>query len=305
MAGSITRTTEAAALPTIIAQEALGQLARYSSMARFVSRDYDGQVASYGEAVKIYKRGALAVQDKTADTDITFNAPTGQGSVTVTLNQHKVVPIKIEDVAQALARPDLRMGYAQDAAIVLAEAVDDVLLALATDASVTQEVGTAGTPITKGTLIDARTRLNKSKAPRAPRAAVLDSDSIGAMLKDGILVAANTAGGNSTNLVDVNAGELRPAFGFSLAENQGVTVTAGTPNKVNSLAFHQSAIVLATRPLADPGVGGIQSEVLNSDGFSIRVMADYDIKAMAMLITLDVLFGVKIVRPEHVVRIAS
>lgn len=300
---AIDRVDHAAAIPTLIAQEALGALSRYGSVATLVNRDYDGQLAAYGEAVTVFKRGTLAAVNKVADTDITFSDPGSPSTVTVTLNQHKVVPIKIEDVSKALARPDLLTGYGQDAAVVLAEAVDDALLALALDASVTTIVGSAGAALTKATMIDARTALNKARAPRGNRGMVLSSDATAQAIKDGLIFSGTTAGSNSTDQVDILSGDLRPAFGFLFQENQGVTVTVGTPNRINNMAFHRDAVVLATRPLAAPPVGAIQCEVIHANGFTIRVMSDYNIRSMAMEITLDILFGVKIIRPEHVVRV--
>lgn len=297
---SVTRTNAAGAIATIIAQEALGALSRYSHMAALVSRDYDEQVASHGEAVKIYKRGSLAAQSKAAGSAITVAAPSSPSDVTVTLDQHKVVPFQIEDVARFLARPDLQAGYGEDAAIAISESVDDALLALATDAAVTTQTGAAGTAPTKNTIIDTREALTIGKAPRSNRNLVLGATTETAFLKDVDLGDASKSG-FSLALLD----QLPVVYGFRTAVNQGVTITAGTPNRTNNLAFHRDAIVLATRPLAAPPVSGIDVETISAHGFTIRVMSSYDHKAMAVLVTLDVLFGVKIVRPEWVVRVAS
>lgn len=299
---AIDRVDHVGAIPTIVAQEALGYLARYGSLASLVSRDYDSQVASYGDTINIFKRGSLVVQNKTADTALTFADPTGMSTVPVTLNAHKAVTFKLEDPARFVARPNLLEGYAQDAAQVLGEAVDDALLALATDAAVTTQVGAAGTAITRATFVDARTSLNTAKAPRGDRALVLSTDVAGQAVKDSVLASSAS---NDTAVVDVASGTLKNSYGFVIAENQGVTTTAGTPNRVNNMAFARNAIALVTRPLPAPSAGGIQYETVQAGGMSIRVLMDYDIANLAMVVVLDILFGVKIVRPEHVIRVAA
>jgi hypothetical protein len=87
---NITTTAVDDGLATIIAAEALGYLKANTVLARLVARDWDDNVASYGQVVKIPFTGSLSVNDKAADTVITLNAPTDT-SISVTLNKHKEV----------------------------------------------------------------------------------------------------------------------------------------------------------------------------------------------------------------------
>lgn len=300
MAGtSLDRIDSAAAIPVIVAQEMLKALSRYSSMVPLISRDYDDQIASYGDSVKILEAGAVTIQDKAAETPITW-ATASPVNYTVTLDKHKVAVVKIEDVIKALSRPNLLQGYGEKAAIAIAEQVDNDLLVLATDAAVTQTVGTAGTAATRNILIDAGVKLDQAKAPRMDRHIIFTPQAAGDLMKDSAVNPFNNQFAQTTSA------DLPNLFGFAPHVNQGVTVTAGTPNRNNNLAFQKNGLVLATRPLAAPPSGmGVTATTVNLGGLIVRVISSYDHANFAMQITMDILYGVKVLRPDHVVRVQS
>jgi len=66
-----------------------------------------------------------------------------------------------------------------------------------------------------------------------------------------------------------------------------------------SLGFHPNAIALVSRPLAAPMAGtGARSFVAESDGMGLRVTITYDGNAQGHLVTLDMLYGVKVMYEE-------
>lgn len=65
-----------------------------------------------------------------------------------------------------------------------------------------------------------------------------------------------------------------------------------------NFAFQKNAIALVTRPLALPKQGtGALSAVANFNGLSIRAVITYDGNKQGHLVTLDMLFGVKVLDP--------
>jgi hypothetical protein len=68
-----------------------------------------------------------------------------------------------------------------------------------------------------------------------------------------------------------------------------------------NLAFHKNAFALCMVPLEKPD--GQWSDTVTEDGFSIRVVKDYDIDVDSEIIRLDVLYGVKTLYPELACRI--
>jgi hypothetical protein len=64
-----------------------------------------------------------------------------------------------------------------------------------------------------------------------------------------------------------------------------------------NLAFHKSAVALATADLEVPG-GVDMGYRANMDGLSLRFVRQYDATSDNFLARFDILYGVKVVRPE-------
>ena len=69
-----------------------------------------------------------------------------------------------------------------------------------------------------------------------------------------------------------------------------------------NLAFHKNAFALCMVPLAVPD-GVSFSSSITEDGYSIRIVKDYDIDQDSEIVRLDVLYGIKTIYPELAVRI--
>lgn len=75
--------------------------------------------------------------------------------------------------------------------------------------------------------------------------------------------------------------------------------TAANPGPTGgfNLAFHRNAMALVSRPLALPAAGtGARSAVQNGFGLSMRATITYEGRKLGHLVTLDMLFGVKILK---------
>ena len=84
----------------------------------------------------------------------------------------------------------------------------------------------------------------------------------------------------------------------ALAKN-GDTVVVCDPHEAN-LVFHKEAFAFATRPLITPA--GVESYTINHNGISLRVVRGYDQKYKKDLLSMDILYGYKTIRPELAVR---
>ncbi|MCP4988355.1 MAG: hypothetical protein GY928_20585 [Colwellia sp.] len=99
-----------------------------------------------------------------------------------------------------------------------------------------------------------------------------------------VVAAANVANGTVNAL----------AANDAVMTWNGAVSTAG----VNNLAYHKSAIVLGTADLEMPDDNVVASRV-NHNGISLRVVKFYDGANDLNKVRVDVLYGWKIVRPEH------
>jgi hypothetical protein len=282
-------------IATIVAAEALGYLKSNTVLARLVARDWDDNVASYGNAVKIPFRGSLSVNDKSANTDITLQTP-GDTAVTVTLNKHKEVSFVIEDIAKWFARPDFQAGYITDAMAVVAEAIDGDLAALYSGLSQTID---ASAGLSEAHFRQARKLLNTAKAPLSNRYAVLHEDAEYEFL--GIEKAVN--GDYAATLGQAAAAAMAGRFmGFDVLLDQNIKTSTTQKN----LFIHRNAFVLATRPLASAPSGlGVVQKVMDEDGMGLRVTVSYDHDKLGTKVTIDTLYGVAELRDSHGVVVST
>ena len=146
-------TADAAFIPVIISNEALGAFAGYMNLAKTVSLNWDWTSATQGATLQIPKRGSLVANSKASNGSVVVQNPTAT-SIPVTLNQHWESTFGIDDVTHVLVNQDVLAGYGQDAAIALAQEIEEYLAG--------QYAGLTATPITfnttSATTIDASMR---------------------------------------------------------------------------------------------------------------------------------------------------
>ena len=90
------------------------------------------------------------------------------------------------------------------------------------------------------------------------------------------------------------------------ADNAAITVlgTAGTATRQNFL-FQKKAVALAVIPLIKPPNKNAATVTDPKSGLSIRVVEDYDITNDELITRLDVVWGVKVIYPELIMRLYS
>ena len=292
---NITPTVAQYFIPEIWAQRALEVLRSNVVLARLVAKDSDVAAFQVGDILHIPYPGTFTANDKAAGSAVTVQTPTGGAEVQVTLNKHKEVSFIVEDVARAQANQDLLDRYLNAAVPALAERIESDLFALY--AGVTATVGTSGTDITAATIRSARKALNDNKCPIAPRHLVVSSKDEIALLGDTNL-ATYFAMARSQCIADGSIGDL---YGFTVWMSQLVPVVTGTPNSTKNLAFHPEAFILAMRGLPEPPTStGAQAATVRDpeSGLVIRVLYAYNPSYLGVQVTMDVLYGVQVLRNE-------
>lgn len=293
---NITTTSLGDSIPTIVAAEALGALRANLVLARLVNRDFQNEVASYGQVVNVTVRGALTAAAKVADNDFVPQAP-ADTVVACTLSNHYVVPFEMEDIARMLSRPDQFAGYMADAITVLVEQIETTIAALYSGFSQTIDA-TVG--LADSDFRSARRLLNAAKAPLANRFAVLHEDADYEFL--GLEKAINSQYQAALGGALANAYTGR-FVGFDVFMDQMVTVAGG---QCKNLFGQRNCAVLAMRPMStvEPGLGA-QQVVMSEDGMGIRVTRSYDHLALAEIVSVDALWGVAELRDSHCVVVST
>lgn len=276
-------------IPTIVAAQALAYLKNNTVMARLVARDWDNEVAQFGQTIKIGYPGSLSANDKSEGSTITLQQPSAS-EYTVTLNKHKEVSFIIEDFGRVLARPNWAEVYMQEAMAVLAEQIDSDLTGLYSGLS--QSID-ASAGLGEDDFRLARRYLNSAKAPLGNRVAVLHEDAEYEALGIERLVNRDYAESLGSLAAD---SYVNRAYGFDIFMSQSIVTSTTHKN----LFFHKNAFVLATRPLPQaPANMGVVQTTMDEDGIGLRVTMSYDHDYLGAKITVDVLYGVAELRDNH------
>lgn len=289
MADTMGVTQNANFIPEIWANRALGKLEAQLGLAKNVARDFEYVTQKEGDTVHIPVRGALTASQKTSGSSVTLQNPTAT-KVDVSLNQHWEVTFAVEDIAKAQANQDVMDGYISDAIIVLGEKIESTLAALYSSLT-GSVVNSGGGDIVEDDILEARENLTNARAPQTDRFLYLDPAQVSVMLKiDRFTTPANYGSGEP-----IQTGELGKIHGFRCFESLFVP-SAASPASKSNLALHRNAMVLAMRPLPEPKAPGAVASVIEKDGMGMRVIYSYNADQLADQVTLDILFGVGVLR---------
>lgn len=296
---NITTTEAADFIPEIVAAEALGYLAANTVMIPLVNRDYENEIAQYGDTVNVTKRGNLSVNLKAANTATTKQTPSGD-KFPVVLNRHAEITFLIEDPARAMSRPDILRGYVSDAVQVHAEAIDTYLLGFYSGFSTTPVDATGGSGgVVAGTVTEARRIFNNARVPQAGRNIIWHPDAEAELLEEEKFTSSDFGDDGSA----VREAFIGRKYGFNHLMSQLVVESSG---EAKNLAFHRDALMLVTRPLPNPEDGmGVRSSVMSENGVGLRVLMGYNLDHLAYQCTIDILYGAAELRDEFGLAIRS
>ena len=208
-----------------------------------VNRDYEGDIANYGDTVHITGIAHISIGDYTAHTDITIEPATDKDAGELVINQSKYFAFEIDDVEKRQAMNNLTAAYSQDAAYKLRDLTDQYL---------------AGATATTAydTIVDLATALDKQNVPDAGRWVIVTPDFYGLLRKDSRFVAGaesahstllNGVVGEAAGMTILKSNNAPAAKGGSTQSptDEGNVIIAGT-NAATTFA-EQIAKVEATR----------------------------------------------------------
>lgn len=210
-------------------------------LANLVKR-YDRDIKAYGQTVEIPNLSNLTANAKTANTQVTLNAPT-ETKTTITIDEHWESSVLVEDFVDVQSKYDLAREYTQKAGYAISEKVDS-FIGTEMEANFTQTRGTAGTDITYQAVLDAKLDLDVAKAPLSERYVVVGPQGH----QDLLLVDEFTrydAMGASGQPSAFKTGKVGTILGMEVYMSQNLPETAGTPVTYHNFVFHREAFALA------------------------------------------------------------
>lgn len=297
---NITTTTAANVIPEIWSNTALMALRDQIVLAKRVIRDTEIDAsAGEGDTVHVMVPGTFTANTKTANANVTLQAPT-DAKLSILLDTHKEVSFLIEDPARVQSKPAMLQARMRNAMIPLANAVEDALFGLY--AGFSQTIGTAGTALDSADFIAAKAKLDTANAPVNGRFAVISNKDEVSLLGDATLATYFA----NTRPEAIAEGSIGRLYGFDVFASNRVPVVAGTPDSTKNLFGSPEAMVLAMRPMPTDAVNADQSTVTDPDsGIAIRQTISYNANALGWQFTFDILFGVREYRDECGVLVLS
>jgi hypothetical protein len=300
----ITSANVANAIVKLVAVDALPSLMGNLVMGNLVNRDYEPTLAQAGDTVNVPIPPTLVANNLADGGSVQTQNPV-PGNAQIVLNTHAEATFQIPDVTKVLAVPDLLRIYMQPAVVALAEKIEADLLNTYAQFTANSPIGTAGSPLTEATVDAAETALFQAKVPMSsPRYLVVSADAYSQLRQIQRFSEYDTAGDAGLRaLIDGTVGKIKDFYVF---RSQFVAKTGTAPVATHNIAFSKNALGLVVRRLPQPipGTGAI-AEYAELGNFGMRVTMSYQPNTLAQQFTVDVLYGVGVLRNGHAVQVNS
>lgn len=301
---AITSSNVANAIVKLVAADALPALMGNLVMGNLVNRSFEPTLAQAGDTVNVPIPPTLTANNIAQGGSVTTQNPS-LGNAQIVLNTHAEATFQIPDVTKVLAVPDLLRLYMEPAVIAIAEKIESDLMNLYAQFTANPAVGSGGSPITEAAIDQAETALFDAKVPASSQKyLVVDGSTYSQMRQIPRFSEYHTAGeAGIRTMIDGNVGKLKDFFVF---RSQFVSKTGSGPVTTNNMGFAKDAIGLVMRRLPQPLPGtGAVAEYAELGNFGMRVIMSYQPNTLAQQFTVDVLYGVAVLRNNHGVLVRS
>ena len=301
---SITSANLANAIVKLVAVDALPALSGHLVMGNLVTRDFEPTLASAGDTVNVPIPPTM-VANNIAEGGMVLTQNPDVANAQIILNTHAEATFQIPDVTKVIAVPDLLRLYMQPAMIALAEKVESDLLALYSQFTANTPLGTGGSALTEASVDAAETALFNAKVSQTQQKyLVVDGNAYGQLRQISRFSEYQTAGdAGLTALIEGSIGRIKDFYVF---RSQFIKKTGSAPVTTNNVAFAKNALGLAIRRLPRPlqGTGAI-AEYAELGNLGMRITMSYQPNTLAQQFTVDMLYGVGVLRNGHGVQVRS
>ena len=203
-----------------------------------VNRDYEGDIAAFGDRVRIVSIGEPTISDYVRNTDIAAPEELSDADQELIIDQAKYFNFAVDDVDARQARGDVVVTAMEMAAYKLRDVADQRTAAImaaavpsanqiGTEASPKTDIGTAGKAYEY--LVDMGVKLDESDTPMERRWVIVPPFFHGALLKDDRFVKSGADAGDER----LTNGKVGRAAGFDVRlSNNAPSTTATTKFKI-------------------------------------------------------------------------
>lgn len=281
-------------VPEFWAREGLMVLVEELVAAQLVYRDFENELANFGDTVNTRLPGNFVSNRKTDIDDVTIQDAIAT-NVPVVLNQHLHVSFMIKDGSETLAMQDLIETYMRPAMRANGNMVDKIILAQFAQ-FLLRSYGTFGTfnsTNAKDRFLNVRRIFNSLSVPEENRNFMLTINSETSVLATDLFLQAQQVGDDGTALREASLGRkfgldtYKSVFMPSVLES-GTTYSSGGAGAVNHAGGY--AVGYAGSIVVDTFSGAVtvgQWLSVGTNGSPYRVNATTATLGAATAITLD------------------
>ncbi|MHC3450768.1 major capsid protein [Streptomyces prasinus] len=218
---------------------------------QIVNRDYEGEITSQGQSVRIVTVGDPSIFPYKSGDTINYEDIDTAGT-DLLIDQGDAFAFKLDDVDKAQVAVNPMMKTTQRAALKLAAQADRFVANLYTGVAPSNVVGTTGAPVSilatptdawDKVLIPLRTKLNRANVPATGRYVVVSPEFTGALLRDSRFDRVDASGSSE----GLRNGIVGRAAGFDVLESNVTPVPTGSVQVIQ--AGYPGAITYADQIL--------------------------------------------------------
>lgn len=194
------------------------------------NRNWEGDIAQYGDTVHINNLADITVKAYTPNSDIAEPEQLTGSDTTLTIDHGAYYNFYLNDVDAAQANADLMEAAMRNAAYKLAEDTEDYILSVIREGAGTKATGAIPEGGVYQLLVNIKTALDEKNVPRANRVLVVPSAIEGELLLDNRFITGNGAF-SEAHLAE---GSVARAAGFDIYISNDLTneLVAMTPDGV-------------------------------------------------------------------------
>lgn len=237
--------------PTIWSARVLAHLDKALVLANLVNRDYEGEIARFGDQVRINRPGNIPAVTYAAGGTISYGAPFG-AQQTLSINRRSIAAFRVDSLARVQANVDLLDRFSERMGFALADDIDRAIAAEHASAQAgTVAINVSGA-IAAGALTDAFANagalLSATSTPSAGRWAAVSPTVVAAIARDSRVWQGLQTADNVARV----GGYLGRFMGFDLFESNNLLGTGTAVTLTAAAATGATSITVTALAAAIP-----------------------------------------------------
>lgn len=233
-------------IPEVWAARLLEHYNRNLVFGSLVNRNYEGEIAQFGDTVHINSLEDVTVKDYTPNTEIDDPEQLTTTDQVLVIDHGKYYNFYVDDVDKVQARGDLMDAAMRSAARLIAEDTEEFIFGKMTEAAGITDglTGKVDKDTVYAAIIAIKTAMDNANVPREGRWLVVPPVVEGLLLQNNLVVSTN--GQTTTN--DLTGGKVGRVAGFDVRVSTLLTDKMVASNNESTTFANQLTETIAYKP---------------------------------------------------------